>query len=103
MASHLSLSILRPGPKAATGNRPQGNGARPASALGCTRSRCGTGSGRSGTGLSRCRRYQVACGTPAAAQAARVPICGASRAIAIGHELDSCPVSVLPEIVYRQF
>lgn len=32
--------------------------------------------------LIRCRRYQLACATPAARQAALVPIRGASRAIA---------------------
>src|ERR1017187_7120107 len=39
------------------------------SARGCTRSRCGTGAGRGGAGLARCRRYQLACATPAARQA----------------------------------
>ena len=52
------------------------------SARGWRRSRCGTGTGRGGAGLARCRRYQLACGTPAAAQAARVPIRGAMAAIA---------------------
>jgi hypothetical protein len=51
-------------------------------ARGWTRSACGTGAGFVAGGLIRCRRYQVACATPAAAHAARVPILGASRVIA---------------------
>ena len=53
-----------------------------ASARGWTRSLCGTGADFGAAGLARCRRYQVACGTPGARQAARVPILGASRATA---------------------
>ena len=40
---------------------------------------CGTGAALAGGGLVRWRRYQVACGTPAAAHAARVPIPAPAR------------------------
>ena len=43
---------------------------------------CGTGAACGGGALIRWRRYQVACGTPAAVHAALVPIRGASKAIA---------------------
>ncbi len=51
-------------------------------ARGWTRSACGAGAGLGCGGLIRCRRYQGACGTPTAAQAARVPTLGAMTAIA---------------------
>jgi hypothetical protein len=45
-----------------------------ASARGWARSACGTGAALRAGALIRCRRYQVACATPAARHAARVPI-----------------------------
>jgi len=51
-------------------------------ARGWARSRCGTGARRAGAGLARWQRYQLACATPAARHAARVPIRGASAVIA---------------------
>src|ERR1019366_4455894 len=63
----------QPGPGRRTAQRaarPGWPSAPPGTAPGgCTRARCGTGAGRGGAGLARCRRYQLACATPAARQA----------------------------------
>ena len=73
-----------------------------ASARGWTRSACGTGAAFGGGGLVRCRRYQVACGTPAAAQAARVPILRREQGDRlVGHDFDPGSVSALSEIVSK--
>ena len=50
--------------------------------------------------LARCRRYQLACATQAARQAARVPIRGAIDSDGlVGHELGPGSLSALSEIV----
>ena len=69
-----------------------------ARARGWARSRCGTGAGRAGAGLARWRRYQLACATPAARHAARVPIRGAIAVIAsAGHGVGPGSLSALSE------